>query len=56
MVEAFRCVAAYLAALLFCVLVGASWLLDGPSETDALQASALDLIDAVAQAALKDQP
>lgn len=56
MAEALRCMGAYLLALLVTLLVGGSWLLDGPSETDALQATALDLVDAVAQAALKDRP
>ncbi|MGJ7508703.1 hypothetical protein [Variovorax sp. GT1P44] len=48
----------YLIALLVCVLVGASWLLDGPSETDAAASVALDLNDAIAdaRAARKDLP
>jgi len=58
MKAALQTMAVYLAALLLCVLVGASWVLDGPSETDALAASSLDLSDAInaAQAARKDMP
>jgi hypothetical protein len=55
--EAARCVVAYLVAALVCLLIGASWVFDGPSETDALRASSLDLQDAIAAArAAKEQP
>jgi len=56
--EVSRCVVAWLVAVLVCLLIGASWVLDGPNETDALRASALDLQDAIqqARAAGKEKP
>lgn len=58
MKAALSTITAYLIALLVCVLVGASWLLDGPSETDTAAVVALDLNDALlaARVAAKERP
>lgn len=40
----------WLLALLICIALGSSWLLDGPTETDAAQATAAAKADAIVQA------